>query len=100
MESDWLSLSIKTWFSASKLLFSSCRAATWRKGSVEEKAKEWDTRNHEWNERNGIRNDEKWDSVEKRKINGNTKGVEMIDWRDFKHMKRRDAEGKQVRDDL
>lgn len=30
MESDWLSLSIRTWFSASKLLFSSCRAATCR----------------------------------------------------------------------
>lgn len=30
MESDWLSLSINTWFSASRLLFSSWRAATWQ----------------------------------------------------------------------
>lgn len=41
MESDWLSLSIRTWFSASKLLFSSCRAATCeRKDSVKER-REW-----------------------------------------------------------
>lgn len=38
MESDWLSRSIRTWFSARRLLFSSCRAATC--GSKEEKEEE------------------------------------------------------------
>ncbi len=40
MESDWLSLSIRTWFSASKLLFSSCRAATYGREEGEKGGKE------------------------------------------------------------
>lgn len=43
IESDWLSLSIRTWFSASKLLFSSCRAATCGR----EQQKEWNSKKTE-----------------------------------------------------
>lgn len=46
IESDWLSLSIRTWFSTSKLLFSSCKAATCvRKGGKWRERKDIDRGN-------------------------------------------------------
>lgn len=53
MESDWLSRSIRTWFSASKLLFSSCSAATCGKEDDEKGGQRTEMQKEKGVERNG-----------------------------------------------
>lgn len=69
MESDWLSLSIRTWFSANKLLFSSCRAATWRKEVTKRMAKSGSTKREKGTEKVGKDSNERyWMTLKERMV--------------------------------